>query len=153
MDDGGIVKQCRIENEALRHTRNALLAIIDWPIEGTTYSRKLSGLRFQQRWFQQQVERVFAIEEHDGYMNLVLDLEPKYSQQVKQLQSEHVSLRNRLTQISTRLDRMQPDDLTTFNAICEELRFVIQSLDDHIEREKEILQLAFNQDVGGEGGS
>ena len=86
-------------------------------------------------------------------MNLVLDLEPKYSQQVKQLQSEHVSLRNRLTQISTRLDRMQPDDLTTFNAICEELRFVIQSLDDHIEREKEILQLAFNQDVGGEGGS
>ncbi len=152
MDDNGILKQCRIENEALCHTRDALLAMIAWPVEGKMFTRKLSGLRFMARWFQQQVERLFRIEELDGYMAMVIESAPYLSEKIKVLQDEHTTLQNQLSEIATRLERVLPDDFDALNELCNDLKSVLKALGDHMRKENFFIQDSVNQDLGGEGG-
>ncbi len=153
VDDKGILKQCRIENKALEHTRKALLSMIDWPIEGTLFTRKLSGLRFLTSWFQQQIDRMFAIEEHDGYMDMAVEVAPHLASKIEALQKEHATLREKLHQIVTQLERTLPDKLAEFEQLCAELAAFLKSLDTHLHKESQLIQDAFSQDIGGEGGN
>lgn len=152
MNDDGIFKQRRFENEALLHTNTALLDLLSWPIEGDTYTRKLSGVRFLTGWFQQQVERLFAIEERDGYMTYVREALPQLTERIQSLQAEHHEIRDQLAEIVVRLERVLPNSLSSFDALCEELKALLSRLKQHTENETEMLQDALTADIGGEGG-
>lgn len=151
-DEHGILKQSRVESDALRLTKEALATIISWPAEGAKFTRKLSGLRFQVKWFQQQVERLFSIEEHDGYMNWVTEICPQLADRIGQLEHEHAKIRSMLSEITPHLERLLPDDWRGLEILCDDLKAVIELIENHTDKETKLLQEAVSQDLGGEGG-
>jgi len=69
------------------------------------------------------------------------------------LQDEHTTLKNQLSEIETRLERVLPDDLSSFNELCNDLKSVLKALDAHMRKENSLIQEAVSQDIGGEGGA
>ena len=151
MDHEPIVQQTKVENEALGHITRALEVVIAWAVKGADCSRKLSSVRFATELFQRQLERLFALEELDGYMEIVCQLQPELTDQVAVLKREHEQLREAVRKLALRLERASPTDLAKLDAICEDLRNVIHQILKHSRRENELLVESINRDTGGEG--
>ena len=66
-----IAKQTEVESGLVKLLIEGLRSTVDWKVHGGDFSRKLSTLRFIVRSFQGHMERLFALEEYDGYMDLV----------------------------------------------------------------------------------
>jgi hypothetical protein len=151
MDHKLIAEQTQMEAEALGHVTRALEVAIAWVVEGDDLSRKLSSVRFATELFQRQIERLFALEELDGYMESVCRLHPEWTNQVDDLKREHEQLRTAVRKLVLRLDRASPTDLAKLDAICEDLRDVIQQILEHSRRENELILESLMRDLGGEG--
>jgi len=65
------IQQTKVEREAMEHVTQALERTIVWTVTGDEFSRKLSTVRFVTEPFQRHLERLFALEELDGYMDVV----------------------------------------------------------------------------------
>ena len=140
-----------VESEALGHVTRALEVAIAWAVEGDDFSRKLSSVRFATELFQRHQERLFALEELDGYMEVVCQLMPELTHQVDDLKREHEQFRAAVRKLVLRLDRASPTDRANFDAICKHLRDVIQRILEHSQRENELVFESINRDAGGEG--
>jgi hemerythrin-like domain-containing protein len=150
MNPHDIAQQTLVENGMLQHLEEALRATMAWEVHGPDLSRKLSTLRFIAGSFQRHLERMFTLEEFDGYMDLVLKTSPNLGKHVFALKNEHGQLRNGTRQIIHRLERVGPTDQAGFDKICDDFQTLLQKLDHHTQKEVELFQEAFHEG-GGEG--
>jgi len=150
MDHKAISDQVLVEHEMLMHVTNALRTILDWKARDYDLSRQLSSLRFTCGSFQRHLERLMALEEHDGYMDVVIKSHPEFAKEVDLLRKEHDDFRRTLNRTVHRLERVSPDDRPMFSAVCEELLALLEKVDKHSAKETDLLQEAFLRDEGGE---
>lgn len=146
-----IAQQAAIEHEMLKHIAAALRATMQWKLTGEDVSRKLGSLRFISQSFQRHLEHVMALEEYDGYMNIVIESYPEFTDRTKKLRAEHDRFREQLGRVNYRLERMSGTDLDAFNDNCQQLNGLLEEINDHNQRETALIQEAFLEDVGGEG--
>jgi hypothetical protein len=124
--------------------------MIGWTVDGDGFARKLSSVRFFTELYQRHLERLFALEEIDGYMKSVSRLNPELTHQVEDLKREHERIRAAVRRVVVRLDLASPLNLAEFDATCDELRHTINQVLEHLRREQELLVESFYRDTGGE---
>ncbi len=150
MANRDIAQQTLVEHETLKHITGSLRTILSWHAEQTGAARKLSSLRFVVQSFQRHLERLMALEEYDGYMSAVVQAKPRLSAEVQDLREEHGSFRTTLNRLVGRFEQLSPTEQSCFDAACEDLATLLQSVDAHSSREVHLLQDALLQDEGGE---
>ena len=146
-----LIQQTKVESQALEHVTRALEVMLGWQVEGDGFSRKLSSVRFFTELYQRHLERLFALEEVDGYMENVSRLHPDLARQVNHLKQEHDQFRAAIRKSVVRIDLASPTHLADFEAVCSQLRGTINQVLEHLRRESELLVDSWNQDTGGEG--
>lgn len=151
MKHDDIAQQAAIEHEMLKHIAAALRATMQWQLTGEDLSRKLGSLRFISQSFQRHLEHVMTLEEYDGYMNIVTESYPEFTERTKKLRAEHDHFREELGRTNYRLERLSASDLDGFNDNCQRLNTLLEEINDHNQRETALIQEAFLEDVGGEG--
>jgi hypothetical protein len=147
-----IAKQAAIEHEMLKHIAAALRATMQWKLAGDGLSRKLGSLRFISQSFQRHLDHVMTLEEYDGYMNVVTESYPQHIERTEKLRCDHDRFRETIGRINYRLEHLSPADLAAFEENCSQLNQLLEEINDHNQRETELIQEAFLDDVGGEGG-
>ena len=113
-------------------------------------ARKLSSVRFFTELYQRHLERLFALEEIDGYMESISRFNPELTSQIDDLKRDHEQLRAAVRKIVVRLDLASPANLAEFDATCFEVRATINQVLEHLRREQDLLVEAFQRDTGGE---
>ena len=146
-----IAQQTLLEQGMLIHLTDALRSVIDWKLQGDDLSRKLSTLRFIAQSFQRHLERLMALEEYDGYMDMVGALSPHLGKDVDALRKDHDQFRKAVSRIVSRLERISSADPTTTGLVCDEMLVLLEGLEDHNRKESDLLQEAFDREGGGEG--
>ena len=149
MNEELLLQQTKIESQVLEHVTRGLESALGWVVAGDDYSRKLSSVRFITELYQRHLERLFALEEIDGYMEIVGELNPELTSQVDNLKQEHEQFRAAVRKIVVRLD--SPLNRPDFDATCAKLRQTINQVLQHIRRESELLFVSMQRDIGGEG--
>jgi hypothetical protein len=145
-----LIQQTKLESQALEHVTRALEVMLGWAVDGDGFSRKLSSVRFFTELYQRHLERLFALEEIDGYMASVSRLQPELTGQVDNLKREHERFRAAVRKMVVRIDLASPMNLPEFDATCDELRNTINQVLEHLRREQELLVESFHRDRGGE---
>jgi hypothetical protein len=145
-----LIQQTKVESQALEHITRALEVMIGWAVDGDGYGRKLSSVRFFTELYQRHLERLFALEEIDGYMEGISRLNPELAVQVDDLKREHEQFRAAVRKMVVRIDLASPTNLPEFDATCDELRKTINQVLDHLRREQELLVESIQRDTGGE---
>lgn len=91
--------------------------------------------------------REFDLEDEDGYMSDVLEMQPHWASRVERLHREHEQLITKLKELRTRLIRAE-----SFAPVAHELRRDLRdwmlSLQAHNRAEVRLLQTAMNLEVG-----
>lgn len=146
-----IAQQAAIEHEMLKHIASALRATMQWKLSGDDVSRKLGSMRFISQSFQRHLEHVMALEEFDGYMNVVIDSYPQLTERTEKLRCDHDRFRETLDRVNYRLEHVLPADLAAFEETCSAINSLLDEINDHNQRETALIQEAFLDDVGGEG--
>jgi hypothetical protein len=146
-----LIQQTKVESQALEHITRALEVMLGWAVNGDGFARKLSSVRFFTELYQRHLERLFALEEIDGYMESVARLHPELAKQVDHLQQEHEQFRAAVRKSVVRIDLASPAQMAEFDATCKQLRNTINQVLEHLRRESELLVESFNRDTGGEG--
>ena len=146
-----LIGQTKLESQALEHVTRALEVMLGWTVEGDGYARKLSSVRFFTELYQRHLERLFALEEVDGYMESVARQTPELAGQVDRLKAEHEQFRTALRKSMVRIDLASPLHLNEFDATCQELRTTVNAVLEHLRLESDLLVESFNRDTGGEG--
>ena len=144
-----IAKQTEVENGLVKLLIEGLRSTMGWTVHGSDFSRKLSTLRFILRSFQGHMERLFSLEEYDGYMALVEKRAPRLSKTVDALKQEHDQFRTEVRRLSLGLERLSAMDQTRFANDCDELLDLLDKLELHGTKETDLIQEAFEQDRGG----
>src|SRR5271166_3255072 len=101
-----IAQQTLGETYILKRLMEGLRATVAWKIQGNDFSRKLSTLRFIVRSFQGHLDRLFALEEYDGYMDLVNKRAPRLSKTVDALKLDHDEFRGGVRRIALGQERI-----------------------------------------------
>lgn len=129
---------------AEHHQLNQLLARLQAALS-TNDPRRAEILQ----WFDQLIAYVrdhFAHEENDGFFEQVADRAPRLKYEADLLKREHVEMLADLTQIDGRLhEDPSVDGLRKAGA---DLRAFMHRFAEHEEGEDQILQEAFDRDVG-----
>jgi hemerythrin-like domain-containing protein len=146
-----VIEQTKVESQTLEYVTQALEVALAWFIDGNDVSRKLSTVRFLTESYQRHIERLFALEELDGYMDSVALLNPELTLRVADLKAEHEQFREAIRTALLQLDHAPTTDPKNFNAICTELGTVINQVLKHIRQENDLLVESVQQDTGGEG--
>lgn len=145
-----IAKQTEVESGLVKLLVEGLRSAVSWKVQGGDFSRKLSTLRFTVRSFQGHLDRLFVLEEYDGYMDLVNNKAPRLSRAVDALKLEHEQFRTGIRRIALGLERISsPMDEAKFAKLCDELLELLDKLDAHGRKETDLFQEAFEQDRGG----
>jgi hemerythrin-like domain-containing protein len=151
MDPETVKQQTELESGTLDQVSNALTAAISWKVKPKQLARKISTVRFVAQSFQRYLERLFSLEEHDGYMAVVQDQRPHWNCRIEELRGQHEKFRQTVRRITTRLERITPEERATFENLCHELLGVTKQVAKHNQRENKLLEDAFDVDDGGEG--
>jgi hypothetical protein len=146
-----LAQQTLVENGMLMLIREGLRNTLAWTVQDTGIPRKLSTLRFITQSLQRHLERVLALEEYDGYMDLVLHESPRLSNTVDALKLDHEQLRKDAIHIVLQFEQVSPADTELFGRVCDELAGLLNRLDAHNKKEATLMQEAFARDGGGEG--
>jgi hemerythrin-like domain-containing protein len=144
-----IAQQTLVENDMLKLLMEGLRSTVAWKVQGNDFSRKLSTLRFIVRSFQGHLDRLFALEEYDGYMDLVEKKSPRLSRTVDALRMEHDRFRTGIRRIVHGLEQVSSTNQALFVKLCDELLVLLKELNEHCKRETDLFQEAFEQDRGG----
>jgi hypothetical protein len=145
-----LIQQTKVESQALEHVTRALEVMLGWDVDPDGFTRKLLSVRFFTELYHRHVERLFALEEIDGYMEGVARLNHRLNGQVESLHRQHEVFRVAIRKIGVRLDLASPTSFAEFEATCAELRKTINQILEHLRREQELLVESFNRDTGGE---
>src|ERR1043165_1068254 len=134
-----LIEQTKVESQALEHITRALEVMIGWAVDDAGYGRKLSSVRFFTVLYQQHLERLFALEEIDGYMDSISRFNPELESHIDDLKQDHEQLRTAVRRIVVRLDLSSPTNLPEFDATCFEVRTTINQVLEHLRLERDLL--------------
>ncbi|MEX2308449.1 MAG: hemerythrin domain-containing protein [Pirellulales bacterium] len=151
LQNSSTVSTVCMEHQILEHIKQALRVTINWHAPVVSMPRKLSSLQFTIKSFQRHFERVISIEEEGGYMADVLDAKPYFQARIDQLAGDHSHFRDRLRTLIPQLSDIKEWEEPRFNQVCDDLRTLIDDVDQHDAREVELLQESMFLDDGGEG--
>jgi len=151
MTNQDIAQQISIEHGMLKNITDALRLALGWQMQGDDLSRKLSTVRFISQSLQRHLEHLMALEEYDGYMDMVAESTPHLARRVDGLRQEHDQLRRLVNRIVPRLERTSHSDHAEVGKLCVELVGLVDKLDEHNKKETALLQEALGRDGGGEG--
>jgi hypothetical protein len=149
--DSSAISTACMEHQILHHIKQALRVTLDWQAPAVSMPRKLSSLQFTIKSFQRHFDRVISLEEDGGYMAHVLDARPYFQDRIDQLASDHASFRSRLQKLIPELNDISEWEEPRFDEVCGDLRALLDDVDQHDEREIELLQESLLFDDGGEG--
>ncbi|MFO0926243.1 MAG: hemerythrin domain-containing protein [Gemmataceae bacterium] len=144
-----IALQTKVEHDLLRQVMEGVRISTGWQVAGADASRKLSTLRFITGSFQRHLERLLALEEYDGYMDVVSNRSAKLGRMTATLRSEHDTLRGEVRRVVQSLERLPATDLTALDRTCDELLALVGRVETHNTKEIDLLQEAFGQEEGG----
>src|SRR5688572_27016420 len=145
-----LIQQTKVESQALEHVTRALEVMLGWDVDPDGFTRKLLSVRFFTELYHRHIERLFALEDVDGYMEGMARLNPSLNGQVDSLHRQHELFRVAIRKIGVRLDLASPTHFAEFDATCDELRNTINQILEHLRREQELLVESFHRDMGGE---
>jgi hemerythrin-like domain-containing protein len=145
------MNQAAVEHEALRHIIGALRTVLEWKPKADDMPRKLSSLRFIAQSFQRHLERLMALKEQDGYMDGAVEQMPSLAEKVNTLLHEHDEFEETMHRLVLRLEHLSAEDKKRVEETCGEFETLLVKLEDHHRREAEMMQEAFQRDVGGQG--
>jgi hypothetical protein len=151
MDQELLIQQTQVESQGLEHITRALQVMLGWTVQDDGFSRKLSGMRFFTELYQRHLERLFSLEEIDGYMDGISRLNPELASHVDHLKAEHEQFRAAVRESVVRIDLASPTQVAEFEATCKQLQKTINQVLEHLHRERELLVESVNRDTGGEG--
>ncbi len=140
-----------IEHQTLDHIKGALRVTLDWEAPSVSQSRKKSSVRFTLQSFCRHLERVMAIEEEDGYLDVVAEEKPYLEHRLKDLANDHHRFRARIRELAPRLDQVTDWQEEEFCEICQDIRDLLADVDRHDQQEVTLLQETLTMDEGGEG--
>jgi len=80
-----LAQQTLVENGMLTKLMEGLRTTLAWKVQGNEFSRKLSTLRYMAHTFQGHMERLMALEECGGYMDVIMETNPNLGQAVDAL--------------------------------------------------------------------
>jgi hypothetical protein len=143
-----MVKDVHSVAEALGRAHAALredLAALDGSISATG-SRNLAQVHARLVAAEVDVDQHFRFEEVNGYMDTVRKREPRLEHTVQQLADEHRQLRVGLRFLVERAGSAGTLD----DGLRTEVAAWIERLERHEARENELVQNAFNLDIGAE---
>ena len=89
-----------------------------------------------------------AIEEHDGYMNHLLEDTPELTERINALRNEHAEYRVAWAEIITKLERLEPTDQVGLAAIRQDVIDLWRLYADHDRRETALIQECLLTDCG-----
>lgn len=140
-----------IEHQTLEHIKGALRVTIDSSGPELSQPRRTASIRFVLQSFCRHLERLMRIEEEDGYMTDVAEVNPCLSQQIRALALDHHHFREKVRELTPRVEGVDDWDAQQFASVCEDIRVFLDELDRHDEAEIRLLQEALTLDEGGEG--
>lgn len=151
MSHQDIAQQTLLEQGMLNLIMGALRNTLAWKPESPDFSRKLSSLLFAAQSFHRHLERTLAVEEYNGYMEMVAPLNPHLAKNVEQLRQEHDLFRKDARRIVYGLENVSPTGRFTLDSVCDELLALLNKIESHNRKEADLLQEGFNREEGGEG--
>jgi len=87
----------------------------------------------------------FDVELEGGYLNAVLERAPQFTEQATRLCAQHAEFLEALDGMESRLRAHKAE---AWDSVREEFGAFIDELSNHEHRENEMVQTAFNQDIG-----
>jgi hemerythrin-like domain-containing protein len=84
-------------------------------------------------------------------MDGVMERCPELGKKVDALRQEHNTFRHAVTRLVHRLEQTSSTDRAAFEGLCEELRVLLDQLDEHNSKEIDLIQEAAEREGGGEG--
>jgi hypothetical protein len=151
MDQQEVARQTETEYGRVSLLMRGLREAAARPAHGPEAPRKLSGLRFLAQSFRCHLERLLALEEHDGYLELVPASDPRLSRATEALRGEHQLLRAESARLAQALEGLPEADPAALEGACADLLGLLRKLEEHGGKEVALLQEALGRDGGGEG--
>jgi hemerythrin-like domain-containing protein len=151
MNQFNMIQQTLVEKKLLKVLVEGMKNTLAWRIRGDDMSRKLSTLRFITRSFRSHMERLMALEERDGYMDVVIEKHPHLNKKVEALRADHNDFRVGMKRLTDDLERVLPTDQKALNDLCDGASALLKKVDEHSTKEADIFQEAFEREEGGEG--
>ena len=142
---------CQDEYRALKHIKEALAVTLRWQAPRVGLSRKLASVMFIIRALQRHLEHQLELEEQGGYLQTIGNEKPSLVNEAEQLLSEHEAFRASLHDILPEIEGLNSSDETRFNVLCDEVADLLRRIDEHDQREADLLQEVYLRDEGGEG--
>jgi hypothetical protein len=130
-----LLEQTSFECDLLAHIAQAVRRTLDWGVADQGFARKLSTVRFVIHSFQRHLERLLDLEEEPEYLDLVGLADQGLAPAEFAGREEHDAFRHRLADIVPRLQRLDPSDQTGFAALADDLRELLDRVDDHCLRQ------------------
>ncbi len=140
-----------MEHRILDHVKQALRVTLDWGVPDVSLPRKLSSVQFTADSFLRHFERVMSIEEEGGYMSVVGEMKPYLQERIDGLSGDHERFRARMQRLLPAVEGLSEWEEARFHELCDELRVLLDDVDEHDAKEISLLQEALLYDVGGEG--
>jgi hypothetical protein len=134
-----ISEQMLLEHEVLARLADALRTAIGWSHHGGV-SGKLESVRFLVESFQRHMERMFDLEEQDGYLELVARSHPQLDPQLKQFRAEHDEFRRRVHEALARMQELVAAGHAEIDPLLAEITLLLEQIDGHNKREMRLLQ-------------
>jgi hypothetical protein len=133
-----LAHQTLVEHQILAHVKDALRLTLETKVTSVSFERKLSSVHFMSESFHRHLERLLALEEDGGYLDLVRQNRPELLDRVVALRAEHAEFRHSLRQILQGLEASADDE--SFHGICHKLRDLLDRLDRHDAQEIDLLE-------------
>jgi hypothetical protein len=112
---------------------------------------ELAEVQSQTLVLKRHLNRLFALEEVDDYLNFVAERHPEFIEHIAQLKAQHAEFRRTINDLLVRLDAVESQDKERFDAICLDIHTVICRVLQHGSAEGKLLRRAVDLDHGGEG--
>lgn len=146
------VVDLQTEQTILGHVREALRLAMKARLNEETAERWHERICFLTDSFARHLARMFAIEETDAYMELVLDCPTSVTaERAKQLLREHDILLTSLNDLLAEARLTSPRNLANLHRIRQSLHGFLIRLQKHQRRESELWLDSYLVDIGGEG--
>ncbi len=148
-----LFEHLKIENNALDKIGEAVREILNWQVDDKLIEQKFSTLEELATTYASHLTRLFGIEEQAGG-SMADDFDhPELAEQFARLLAEHDELRDEAKQIARAFDVSDSQEpLKEYEKVCLNLQQLLKKVDRHNQREVELLQSAWNQEIGGGGG-
>ena len=138
------------EADSFQAVVNALDTTLQTDVVDSDRWRKLAHVRFVSTMLQRFLDRLFASEECEHLTEL--EQHPKLHHRIEELRREHVTLRNGMSEALFQLERTCAANAKACDESFARLTQLLKLIHRHMQKENELVQDCYDQDIGGEAG-